>query len=111
MNEPAKLSEDEFKTKVWQIISLIPAGRVITYGTIAKLADLPNRARHVGRIMRELPKDTSLPWHRVINAAGAIAIRSGAGTSLQKQRLEQEGLRFHNNRVDLKHYGWPDDKP
>ena len=110
MSEPTKLSEDEFKAKVWQIISLIPEGCVTTYGAIAKLADLPGRARHIGRIMRELPKETSLPWHRVINAAGTIAIRSGGGASLQKQRLEQEGIHFHNNRLDLKRYGWLDSK-
>lgn len=92
--------------KIWQIVSMIPKGRVSTYGKIARLADMPNHSRWVGTLMRKLPEDTRLPWHRVISASGRIAVRSGA--QLQKQLLVREGVSFRDNRVDLKKYGWPD---
>lgn len=96
------------KGRIWQIISLIPQGRVTTYGTIAKLAALPNQARWVGRVLRELPKDTTLPWHRVINASGKIAMRSGSGASIQQEKLRQEGLVFCDGHINLRKYGWPE---
>ena len=52
--------------RIWQVVAQIPAGRVISYGDVAKRAGLPGYARFVGTTLGILPKDTRLPWHRVL---------------------------------------------
>lgn len=73
------------------VLLQIPAGRVCSYGHLAKMAELSG-ARQSCWLLRKLPKDTDLPWHRVVNAQGKLADFSGA--SLQRQRLEVEGVSF-----------------
>lgn len=91
--------------KVWHVVGMIPKGAVCTYGTIATLVERPGCARWVGSVLRDLPKDTELPWHRVLRAGGVIANR--AGTLEQASRLRGEGLIVKDNKVDIKKYGWP----
>ena len=94
--------------KIWQVVAAIPAGSVASYGQVAKLAGLPNAARQVGRTLKNLPKDTKLPWHRVINSQGTISLpNSSRGHYIQKQRLEAEGITFKSGgKIDLKKFGW-----
>lgn len=77
---------------------MIPRGRVASYGQIAALAGMPRHARLVGRTLRELPKGSKLPWHRVVNATLRISMRPG-GTSEQRRRLEAEGIEFVGEKV------------
>jgi methylated-DNA-protein-cysteine methyltransferase-like protein len=87
----------------------VPAGRVATYGQIAALAGLPRQARLVGYALAAVDAESSVPWHRVINAAGRISARreGPGGAVLQRLRLEQEGVRFDaRGRVNLETYGW-----
>jgi len=57
---------------IYQVISQIPHGRVASYGDIAKMAGLPGYARYVGYLLKSVPIDTSLPWHRVVRSDGTI---------------------------------------
>ena len=101
----------DVRARIWQAVHAIPPGRVSTYGAIATLAGLPGRARLVGRVLSQLPDDTRLPWHRVVNASGRISARAGAdgsGEVLQAERLRAEGVLFASTRVDLARLGWPD---
>lgn len=103
------LSEEKALTesRVFTVLAAVPPGTVVTYGQVAKLAGLPNGARQVGRILGNLPRDTQLPWHRVINAAGKISLgEDSQGFEKQKARLQEEGIVFNNNRVSLKKYNW-----
>ena len=93
------------RERIWTVVAAIPAGRVATYGQVAELAGLPRAARLVGRTMSRLPPDTRLPWHRVINAAGAVSIR-GAEGARQQALLEAEGVAFVRGRVDLARVRW-----
>lgn len=92
---------------IWQIVSLIPAGKVATYGQVARLCGYPNHARYVGMTLKALPKATTLPWHRVINAKGQLAFDQGT-PAFQNQyaRLVAEGIGFRNNTISLSHYRW-----
>lgn len=86
--------------RIWQVVALIPRGKVATYGQIAALAGMPRHARLVGRTLSLLPDDTRLPWHRVINASGRISLRRGStGHETQHQRLLAEGVEFVGERV------------
>ncbi len=90
------------------MVAAIPAGRVSTYGDVARLAGLPGAARRVGRALRVLPADTRIPWHRVINASGRISLPEGsAGEYTQRSRLEAEGIVFSDRKtVCLQRFRW-----
>lgn len=95
------------KEVIWQVVAQIPTGRVATYGQIADLAGLGRGARLVGRILSQLPKDTKLPWFRVINARGEISFPvDHAGYIRQRNLLEEEGISFINGRIKLANYQW-----
>jgi methylated-DNA-protein-cysteine methyltransferase-like protein len=82
---------------------------VATYGQVALLAGLGRQARLVGYALNALPPGTRIPWHRVINAQGAISARRGDPTGALRQRLllETEGVKFGpRGRVALERYGW-----
>ncbi len=94
--------------QVWQVIALIPKGRVATYGQVAELAGLPGGARRVGHVLSQLPSGTRIPWHRVVNASGRISLpdKSG-GFARQHTRLKKEGIVFSaTGRIALHKYRW-----
>ncbi len=92
---------------IYAAVLQIPEGQVATYGDVAALAGLPNHARMVGYALHHLAEDSTVPWHRVINAQGALSIGQSRLDREQVQRglLEAEGVVFRaNGRVDLKKY-------
>ncbi|HEU5322623.1 MAG TPA: methylated-DNA--[protein]-cysteine S-methyltransferase [Methylomirabilota bacterium] len=94
-----------FRRAVYRIVGRIPRGRVATYGQVAALAGRPRAARAVGGTMRACPP--GVPWHRVVNARGAVSVRRrAAGMVTQRILLEQEGVRFRRGRISLDAYGW-----
>lgn len=94
--------------RILAVVRRIPRGRVATYGQVARLAGLPRHARHVGYALHGQPHATPLPWHRVINARGAISLRRGDGAGdTQRLRLEAEGVTFGaGGRVSLARFQW-----
>jgi methylated-DNA-protein-cysteine methyltransferase-like protein len=93
--------------KVYITLAEVPAGSVVTYGQLADLAGLPRAARLIGHILRNLPAETTLPWHRVINAAGKISLGPETESGLQQRALlQEEGVVFNNGRISLKQYRW-----
>jgi|SRR5690606_4325118 len=92
---------------IWQIVASIPKGKVATYSQVARLAGYPNHARYVGFTLKNMPEDTTLPWHRVVNAQGRISFAAGS-EAYQRQRslLESEGIVFDNMKLPLRTYGW-----
>ena len=92
---------------IWQVVAAIPIGKVMTYGQIAKQCGYPGYARYVGSSLKKLPEDSSLPWHRVINAQGEITFPPDSETyQKQKSLLQQEGVQFQGKRIRLSIYGW-----
>lgn len=83
---------DEFKSQVLFILAHLPTGKVISYGELARQAGHPNQARLVGRILKTLPPNHALPWHRVVNSKRAISFNEGSDTyNQQRALLEREG--------------------
>ncbi|MGP7816930.1 MGMT family protein [Niallia sp. 01092] len=94
-----------FTSNVIRVIQSIPAGKVMTYGQIAKIAGSSRGARQVVRILHAMSSKYELPWHRVINASGKISIQNEEAKMLQKQLLEEEGIVFEKNeQISLQTY-------
>ena len=87
------------KLAVFHVVSEIPFGKVATYGQVARLAGLPGAARFVGFILKNLPKSSKLPWHRVINSQFKISDRNKESMRGQKEKLVGEGVKFNENRI------------
>lgn len=97
----------EKRESIWQVVHMIPSGKVATYGQVAVLAGLPQAARFAGTALKGLPTATRIPWHRVINAQGKISLpKSSASYQEQNQRLTQEGVLIKNGKIALKDYQW-----
>ena len=91
-------AREDRRQRLWQVISAIPPGRVCSYGGVAKLAGLGQGARQTAWALRNLPRDTRIPWFRVINAQGRIAMPEGSrGYKEQRKRLAAEGVTFKDN--------------
>ncbi|TQV79479.1 MGMT family protein [Exilibacterium tricleocarpae] len=101
------MTDEDTKRRIYQVVSMIPPGRVATYGQVAELAGLSRAARLVGTTMSRLPKDTQLPWHRVINSQGRLSLPPDSpGYARQKDRLQREGVEFIGERLSLRQFRW-----
>lgn len=107
-----------YNERVYELVRAIPAGRVATYGQIAKLVPLVEGVdlgtylrlapRWVGSAMAACPDE--VPWQRVINSQGKISPRPGMGVLVQRKLLEDEGVAFdEKERIDLQRFGWAPD--
>lgn len=100
MKDKGGIALQPFTLKVIEIIQAIPAGKVMTYGQVANAAGSPRGARQVVRILHSMSEKHNLPWHRVINAKGEIALKDGRNE--QRILLEGEGIEVSSeNRIDL----------
>ncbi len=96
--------EDRY-LKVWDVIAGIPAGSVLNYGEVARLAGFPGRARMVGMALGRAPRKRQLPWHRVVNAQGKISFPEGSTKArTQRRLLEAEGVEFDGDTIDLERF-------
>lgn len=100
-----------FFDQVYEIITQIPKGRVATYGQIAALISTPRAARQVGYALSQLPKDSHIPWQRVVNSHGMISIENmSIPKPAQAEYLQADGIevkfRDGNYWVDMEKYLW-----
>ncbi|MEQ1439186.1 MGMT family protein [Fontimonas sp. SYSU GA230001] len=97
----------EAYARIWAVVRRIPPGRVATYGQIASAAGFPKRPRLTGQALAHAPDHLDLPWHRVVNAQGRIALPDGSDAGRQqRRRLQAEGVQFEGPRIDLARYRW-----
>ena len=103
--------------RVYEIVSAIPRGKVLTYGLISNLMEGRLSAQGVGWALNSLKNSHSgnncfnsdnVPWHRVINSKGMISThkRHEIAPDRQRKLLEAEGVIFEEDRVDLEKYLW-----
>ncbi len=99
------MARTEFAARVLSLVRRIPAGRVATYGDIARLAGHPGAARAVGNIMRTA-KRSDVPYHRVIAAGGRLG-GYGGREALKRALLVAEGVTVVGMRVrSLGRFRW-----
>ena len=85
---------------IWDVVAMIPAGEVRSYGEVAREAQLPGRARLVGYALRIMPPGLNLPWHRVLGAGGRIVFPVNSRQYREQgRRLRSEGLAVKDGRV------------
>ena len=85
---------------IWDVVAMIPRGKVLTYGEVARAAGYPGRARQAGYALRMMPADLRLPWHRVVGAGGRIVFpKSSSHYREQGRRLRSEGVAVKDGRV------------
>ena len=89
--------------EILSVVEEIPAGKVASYGQIAKLIGRDKNARLVGKVLSMAEYYGEYPCHRVVNHAGRLA------PFFYEQRglLLEEGVKFKDNdHVDMKKCGW-----
>jgi methylated-DNA-protein-cysteine methyltransferase-like protein len=54
-----------------------------------------------------MPKDSTIPWHRVVNSQGKIAFAQGSAQyQTQREKLLSEGVTFNNQRINMAKHRW-----
>ncbi len=92
----------EFAEQVLDLVSLIPAGRVMTYGQVADHLGSA-AARAVGTTMARY--GSSVPWHRVVRSDGQLPAGHEV-EALARHRREGTAMRPDGVRVDLDRARW-----
>lgn len=86
-----------FTARVLSVVRRIPAGRVATYGDVAKLAGRPRAWRAVGNIMRDC-RANDVPCHRVVASGGRLG-GYGGNVILKRELLRAEGVAVSGQRI------------
>lgn len=88
-------------------LASVPVGKVSTYGNIATRAGFPGLARYVASILKNLPHDSTIPWHRIINSKGQSSFPyKGDMFYQQVNRLKSEGVSFSPSYTVSKAFFW-----
>src|ERR1700744_2513350 len=97
----------QFNDEVYQVVNLVPEGRVTSYGVIAKALGY-GTARMVGHAMGMVDHNyKDLAAHRVVNSSGHISMLESSGGKWRLQQLEKEGVVVRNGKiVDFKKIFW-----
>jgi len=92
---------DSFYENIYEIVRLIPKGRVTTYGAIARALGMSRSSRMVGTaLMHAHHPDLKVPAHRVLNRNGLLTGKHHYDTPTQMQELlEAEGIEIIDHQV------------
>ena len=93
--------EQSFYDAVYDVVRLIPKGRVTSYGAIAKSIGAGGSARMVGYAMNHAHvANPPVPAHRVVNSSGLLTGKFHFATpTLMQEMLEQEGIQVKEDKV------------
>lgn len=95
------------KQALYEHLRTIPHGKVVTYGTLAKMLGNRALARAVGNALHSNPDGEKYPCYKVVNSRGELSrAYAFGGAEEQKRRLEQDGIKVENDKVDLNRYGF-----
>lgn len=98
----------DFAHRVYEVVALIPRGKVTTYGLIATYLGDRRGARMVGWALNAVPAERDLPCHRVVNRVGLLSGRwHFAHPDLMSSLLTEEDVPFlDEDQVDLSKCLW-----
>jgi len=91
----------DFFQQVFEVVKLIPPGRVTSYGAIAKYLGTAGSARMVGWAMNASHSHSDfVPAHRVVNRNGLLTGKHHFDNpNAMKELLENEGLIFDDDQI------------
>lgn len=105
-----KPSTKDFYQKVYEVVALVPEGKVTSYGIISKYLGVESGARMVGYALNNydpIELGYHIPAHRVLNRLGQLTGRAFFEDDSMRERLEQEGVEFISEyTVDMEKYFW-----
>ena len=93
-----------FFESVYEVVKNIPAGKVATYGDVARAVGMPRASRQVGWALHSNPQQGIIPCHRVVFADGSL---TNGGREVQKDLLVGEGVEVNEDfKINLQKYRW-----
>lgn len=97
-----------FFERVYEVVRRIPAGKVATYGQIARMCGNARMSRQVGWALHVNPEPYEIPCHRVVTRDGRLSPAFAfGGVNVQRQLLEAENITFVNDdHVDITKHLW-----
>ena len=108
MSVKENFHKEHFFQNVYEVVKLIPKGRVTSYGAIAKYLGTGGSSRMVGWAMNHAHTNREIPAHRVVNREGVLTGKHHFDTpTTMKELLENELIEIVNNQVkDFKNIFW-----
>ena len=92
--------KENFFESVYEVVKLIPPGRVTSYGAIARYLGSGQSARMVGWAMNAAHNLSDVPAHRVVNRIGVLSGKNHfAHPDKMQNSLEQEGLLIKEDKI------------
>lgn len=94
------MSSGDFFQKVYQVVKLIPQGKICTYGAIARYIGSPQSARMVGYALNgSATLEDYIPAHRVVNRKGLLTGKRYFGGNTMEELLLSEGILIEENQI------------
>lgn len=103
------MEQNNFFKRVYEVVRLIPPGRVSSYGAIARYLGSAQSSRMVGWAMNNSHNQTeNVPAHRVVNRIGVLTGKQFFGAdSVMRELLENEGIEIEDDQVlDFENKFW-----
>jgi methylated-DNA-protein-cysteine methyltransferase-like protein len=103
------MNRADFFDQVYQVVRLIPKGRVTSYGAIAQYLGTRGSSRMVGYAMNgSHTVQPPVPAHRVVNRQGLLTGKHHfASATAMQEALEKEGIQVQDDQIqDFKTVFW-----
>ena len=95
------------KERVFEFLTTVPKGKVVTYGQIAEYLGNKRLSRVVGNILHNNPDESRYPCYKVVDRKGRLSKAFAfGGIEGQRERLQKEGIIVENYKVDMNKYGY-----
>ncbi len=94
--------------RIYEVVKMIPKGKVASYGTVAMLAGNPRWSRVVGYALHVNPDPETIPCYRVVTKNGELSKAFAfGGINRQRELLEADGVEFDDaGRVVMDRFAW-----
>ena len=94
-------NKGDFFEQIYEVVKLIPRGRVTSYGAIAKFLSAAKSSRVVGYAMNACHEyDPAIPAHRVVNRNGLLTGKMHFSSPTKMQELlETEGVVVEQDQI------------
>lgn len=102
--------KDGFFDMVYEVVKLVPPGKVTSYGAIANYLGTKGSSRMVGWAMNAAHNLNDVPAHRVLNRQGLLTGKNHfEGPNRMQELLEKEGILVEDNQIQnfAKHFWDP----